>query len=86
MGGLGWVGQVRTGGTDWLAAHGFHYVALPPTATDARALSFIGQCITLCAQRFYAHNQAVATYIIGGIGQELPLEAPGRRVITAGLL
>ncbi|MEO8971593.1 MAG: methyltransferase domain-containing protein [Ktedonobacteraceae bacterium] len=66
----------RTEDYDWLAAHGFHYVALPvrhEMCVRFRSL----QSALRCARRFYAHNRAVVHYIVKRRKPEVPFSVLG---------
>lgn len=60
----------------WLSAHGFHYVALPldhDMVVHFRSL----ESALCCARRFYAHNTAVARYILSTRRPEVPFSVLG---------
>ncbi len=61
---------------DWLAAHGFHYVALPLQQQMRVRFRSLGSALR-CARRFYAHNQAVADYILQRHKPEVPFSVLG---------
>ena len=61
---------------DWLAAHGFHYVALP-VRHEMRVRFRSLQSALRCARRFYAHNQAVVNYIVRRRKLEVPFSVLG---------
>lgn len=61
---------------EWLSARGFHYVALPvqrEMCVHFRSL----QSALHCAQRFYAHNKAVARYLLSQQQPEVPFSVIG---------
>lgn len=61
---------------EWLAAHGFHYVALP--VQHEMYVRFRSLYSALhCAQRFYAHNEAVAHYVLAKQRPEVPFSVIG---------
>jgi SAM-dependent methyltransferase len=61
---------------DWLASHGFTYVALPEP--QVMAVHFRSQQSALvCVQRFYIHNQAVVPYILNRWTTEVPFSILG---------
>jgi ubiquinone/menaquinone biosynthesis C-methylase UbiE len=66
----------RTRDYDWLAAHGFHYVALP-VQHEMRVRFRSLQSALRCARRFYAHNRAVAHYIVKRRKPEVPFSVLG---------
>ena len=60
----------------WLSARGFRYVALPvqrEMCVHFRSL----QSALHCAQRFYAHNKAVARYLLSQQQPEVPFSVIG---------
>jgi len=60
----------------WLLSHGFTYVRLP--IQQAMTVRFRSQQSALtCAQRFYAHNQAVVPYILNHRLPEVPFSVIG---------
>jgi SAM-dependent methyltransferase len=60
----------------WLAAHGFHYVALP--APPDMAVHFHSLATALqVASRFYAHNTAVIRYLLRRHRPEIPFSILG---------
>jgi SAM-dependent methyltransferase len=61
---------------DWLVGHGFQYVALPlDQQMWVRFRSL--QSALHCARLFYAHNKAVATYILERRQPEVPFSVLG---------
>jgi len=61
---------------DWLAAHGFIYVALP--LQHEMTVRFRSQLRALeCAQRFYARNEDVVRYILSQQQPEVPFSVLG---------
>lgn len=66
----------RTEDHDWLAAHGFHYVALP-VQHEMRVRFRSLQSALRCARRFYAHNRAVAHYIVKRRKPDVPFSVLG---------
>lgn len=66
----------RTEDYDWLAAHGFHYVALP-VRHEMRVRFRSLQSALRCARRFYAHNRAVVNYIVRRRKPEVPFSVLG---------
>jgi hypothetical protein len=61
---------------EWLSARGFRYVALPvqrEMCVHFRSL----QSALHCAQRFYAHNKAVAQYLLSQRQPEVPFSVIG---------
>ena len=66
----------RTEDYGWLAAHGFHYVALPIRHQMRVRFRSLGSALR-CARRFYAHNQAVAAYIMQRHKPEVPFSVLG---------
>ncbi len=66
----------RTEDYDWLAAHGFHYVALP-VRHEMRVRFRSLQSALRCARRFYAHNRAVVNYIVKRRKPEVPFSVLG---------
>ncbi len=61
---------------DWLAEHGFHYVALPVRQEMRVRFRSLHSAIR-CARRFYAHNQAVVHYIVKRRKPEVPFSVLG---------
>ena len=61
---------------DWLAAHGFHYVALPVQHEMRVRFRSLSSALR-CARRFYAHNRAVANYIMRRHKPEVPFSVLG---------
>lgn len=55
----------------WLAAHGFHYVALP-VQEDMRVCFRSMQSALRCARRFYARNREVECYLLRTGKPEVP--------------
>ncbi len=66
----------RTEDYDWLAAHGFHYVALPVRREMRVHFRSLGSALR-CARRFYAHNRAVVNYIVKRRKPEVPFSVLG---------
>jgi len=66
----------RTRDYNWLAAHGFHYVALP-VRHEMRVHFRSLQSALRCARRFYAHNRAVVNYIMKRRKPEVPFSVLG---------
>lgn len=66
----------RTEDYDWLAKHGFQYVALP-VRHEMRVRFRSLQSALRCARRFYAHNQAVVNYIVKRRKPEVPFSVLG---------
>jgi ubiquinone/menaquinone biosynthesis C-methylase UbiE len=61
---------------DWLVGHGFQYVALPlDQEMQVRFRSL--QSALRCARHFYAHNRAVASYILERRRPEVPFSVLG---------
>jgi ubiquinone/menaquinone biosynthesis C-methylase UbiE len=61
---------------EWLAAHGFVYVALP--VHQDMAVHFRSRLSALkCAQRFYTHNEDVIPYILKHQTPEVPFSVLG---------
>ena len=61
---------------DWLAGHGFHYVELP-LDQEMRVRFRSLQSALRCARLFYAHNTAVASYILERRQPEVPFSVLG---------
>jgi SAM-dependent methyltransferase len=61
---------------EWLSARGFHYVALP-VQNEMRVRFRSLQSALHCAQRFYAHNRAVARYLLTRRQPEVPFSVIG---------
>ena len=61
---------------DWLNAHGFHYVALP-LHQEMRVRFRSLQSALRCARLFYAHNKAVAHYLLRRRKPEVPFSVLG---------
>lgn len=61
---------------DWLAEHGFHYVALP--VCEEMLIRFRTlQSALRCAQHFYAHNLDVVQYLLRELKPEIPFSMLG---------
>ena len=61
---------------DWLVGHGFQYEALPlDQEMQVRFRSL--QSALRCARHFYAHNRAVASYILERRRPEVPFSVLG---------
>jgi SAM-dependent methyltransferase len=60
----------------WLTAHGFQYVALP---LDHEMIVYFRslESALCCARRFYAHNTAVARYILSTQRPQVPFSVLG---------
>jgi SAM-dependent methyltransferase len=60
----------------WLTAHGFQYVALP---LDHEMIVYFRslESALCCARRFYAHNTAVARYILSTRHPQVPFSVLG---------
>jgi ubiquinone/menaquinone biosynthesis C-methylase UbiE len=66
----------RTEDHEWLAAHGFVYVALP--LQQDMTVRFRSRLSALkCSCRFYAHNEAVVPYILNHQTPEVPFSVLG---------
>ena len=66
----------RTQDYEWLASHGFQYVALP--MQQDMQVRFRSQASALrCARRFYAHNENVIRYILKRKQPEVPFSMLG---------
>ena len=61
---------------DWLAAHGFHYVALPLDRDMCIRFRSLESAL-LCVQHFYAGNPAVVHYILSTQQPEVPFSVLG---------
>jgi len=66
----------RTEDRAWLAAHGFHYVALPLQQEMCVHFRSLDSALR-CAHRFYAHNRMVMRYILASRQPEVPFSVLG---------
>lgn len=66
----------RTQDYEWLASHGFQYVALP-MQQDMQVLFRSLASALRCARRFYAHNENVIRYILKRKQPEVPFSVLG---------
>ncbi|MGZ6392124.1 MAG: class I SAM-dependent methyltransferase, partial [Ktedonobacterales bacterium] len=60
----------------WLAAHGFHYVALPAPPDMAARFRSLATALQV-ARRFYAHNTAAIRYLLRRRRPEIPFSILG---------
>jgi ubiquinone/menaquinone biosynthesis C-methylase UbiE len=66
----------RTQDYEWLAAHGFQYVALPMQQDLQVHFRSLASALR-CAKRFYAHNENVIRYILKRGQPEVPFSVLG---------
>lgn len=66
----------RTQDYEWLAAHGFQYVALPMQQDMQVHFRSLASALG-CAKRFYAHNENVTRYILKRGQPEVPFSVLG---------